>query len=193
MTPREEGGSRGESEFLRTGSFYSHLRRSHSGCLAGLSPVAIAKLGIDDIRIFRSTVCQLPPTEVAKVIIGVQEVRAYIFRTVLDLSYPGANASQCIDGCMPMSAEMTSQRLKLLQDISSSSSMFPESYWISNVTKGDIISSGAEAIVYIGHHRDRAVAVRQFHIVDASALDDSELDNMVKVRTHSTCIRCKPN
>jgi len=79
-----------------------------------------------------------------------------------------------------MDAQSTSQRLKLLQDISSLSGILPDSYWISDITKGKRISSGAEAIVYRGQQGNRTVVVRQFHHAESDI--DSELRNISQVR-----------
>ena len=80
-----------------------------------------------------------------------------------------------------MDEDSTSRRLKLLQDISSSSGLLPESYWVLDVTKGRRISSGGEATVYIGRHRDRAVVVREFHPVDPSEGNRGAPNNLAKV------------
>lgn len=66
-----------------------------------------------------------------------------------------------------MNRKSTVWRLKFLRDICSSSEVFPSSYWVSDVTKGKRIAGGGEASVYIGRHRDHAVAVRQFHTEEA--------------------------
>ena len=73
-----------------------------------------------------------------------------------------------------MDKKSTSQRLKLLQDVSSSSGLFPSSYWVRGVTKRKRISSGGEATVYVGGLHDRTVVIRQFHTEDAP-------DDVVKV------------
>ena len=72
-----------------------------------------------------------------------------------------SDPSKCIDHCS-VGDSSSIQRLKLLQDISSKSGLFPSSYWILNVKKGKRISCGGEANIYVGCHCDRAVVVRQF-------------------------------
>ena len=62
-----------------------------------------------------------------------------------------------------MDAESSSQRLKLLQDISSLSSLFPQPYWISDITKGRRISGGGEATIYCLRDSTAAV-IREFHL-----------------------------
>ena len=61
-----------------------------------------------------------------------------------------------------MCEDAASQRLKLLRDISSDLGCFPKSYEISDVSKGDQISRGGEARLYIGSYRDRTVVIRRF-------------------------------
>ena len=75
-----------------------------------------------------------------------------------------------------MGVGSSTQRLKLLQDISSKSGLFPSSYWILDVKKGERISYGGEANIYVGRHRDRAVVVRQF-------LTEGAPHNLDEVRT----------
>jgi len=82
-----------------------------------------------------------------------------------------------------MEAELTSQRLKLLQDISSSSGLLPKSYWISGVTKGKKIFVGGEATVYLGHRGGEIVVVHEFHPVQSRGLDRSGIECMKKVRS----------
>ena len=84
--------------------------------------------------------------------------------------------------------EVASQRLKLLQDISLSSGIFPESYWVSDVSKGKRVSVGGEATVYLGHHRGEVVIVREFHPVESSGLAEREIERVKKVNPFIACI-----
>ena len=88
---------------------------------------------------------------------------------------------QCIDRC-PMDAESASQRLKLLQDISSASGIFPGSYWTPNIIKDKRIFVGGEATVYAGYHNGEAVVVRVFHPLRSSEPSEAELEYMKGVR-----------
>jgi hypothetical protein len=82
---------------------------------------------------------------------------------------------------------LASQKLKLLQDISSLSGLFPESYWIFKVTKGKKISVGGEATVYLGYHGGKTIVVREFHPVESSGLGEPETERMKKVRSFYCC------
>ena len=76
-----------------------------------------------------------------------------------------------------MDAESCSQLLKLLQDISSLSGLFPRPYWIHDITKGDIISAGGEATIYC--LRDsRTAVIREFRL----PLFTQEAENVKRVR-----------
>ena len=79
-----------------------------------------------------------------------------------------------------MDAESASQRLKLLQDISSSSGIFPGSYWIPNIIKDKRIFVGGEATVFAGYHNGKAVVVRVFHPLNEPS--EAELEYMKGVR-----------
>ena|ERR1700733_14085506 len=87
-----------------------------------------------------------------------------------------------------MGAERASQRLKLLQDISSLSGLFPESYWISDVTKGKKISVGGEATVYLGEHRGEAIAIREFHPLESSGLGALDIGQKVRLLHCTVCL-----
>lgn len=93
-----------------------------------------------------------------------------------------------------MNAESASQRLRLLQDISSWSGLFPASYWISDITKGKKISVGGEATVYLGHHGGEAIVVREFHPVDSESggFDEARVERMKKARPFHCCTHCFP-
>jgi hypothetical protein len=80
-----------------------------------------------------------------------------------------------------MDAELSSERLKLLQDLCSSSGHFPDSYWIDGVTKGRRISAGGEATVYMARRRDHAVVVREFHPIDGEEWNEPEAQSVKKV------------
>lgn len=75
---------------------------------------------------------------------------------------------QCIDGCS-IDAIQTSERLQLLVDLSSSSGLFPEAYWITGVTKEEHITD-KDVTVYRGRQLDRVVIVRE-HRLGGSVTD----------------------
>ena len=85
--------------------------------------------------------------------------------------------------------ELVSKRLKLLQDVSSSSGIFPEPYWVSDVSKGKKISVGGEATIYLGHHRGEVIIVREFHPVESIGLGP-EIERVKKVSSFIACIIC---
>ncbi|KAF8307624.1 hypothetical protein DL93DRAFT_1998562 [Clavulina sp. PMI_390] len=73
------------------------------------------------------------------------------------------NAVQgCIDNC-PLEPDVTSLRLRFLQDICSLSGVVPTGYWVTSVSIGRRIASGGEATIYRAKYRDSLVAVREFH------------------------------
>ena len=51
--------------------FPSHFQTSHSIYLGGVEFIPNV---INDMRLFRSAVCQLPPNDIAEIISGIQEV-----------------------------------------------------------------------------------------------------------------------
>src|ERR1700733_129892 len=93
---------------------------------------------------------------------------------------------KCIDGCA-MDAESSSKRLKLLQDISSLSGLFPRQYWISDITKGDRISGGGEATIHCLRDSTTAV-IREFHL----PLRIREAENVKRVRSFDLLHRLRP-
>ena len=161
MTAREERFCESSESFL------SHLEDFHPTCLDDVNHIPIVT---KDMQVFRSVVCGLPQAEVKQVISCVQEVCCthQMIRPPYELVLTSicSHASKCIDHC-PMGRNSMSQGLKLLQDFSSSSGLLPDSYWIDYVTGGDRISFGGEASVHVGRHRDRAVAIRRFHVTTA--------------------------
>jgi len=147
--------SRTEEDSPNSTSVLRHLYHSHSACFAS---GALSQPSLDS-QIFRESVIHLSKSDIAKVVSGIQA---------------------CIDDCS-MVPESASTRLKLLQDISTSSGVFPENYWISPVTKGERISNGAEATVYLGRHRRKAIVVREFHTEDWSGSREAEIEDVKKV------------
>ena len=136
-----------------------HLCYFHPGCSDNANT---KQYDSGDTKIYRESVIRLPRDEIAKVITGIQEVQLY---SLLFQQCPliNGNSFQCINDCL-MDAESSSQRLKLLQDISCNSGLLPRPYWISNITKGDMISGGGEATIYMGCHCSTAVVIREFHL-----------------------------
>jgi len=118
--------------------FLPHLEHFHSACLGGVDRIPNV---MNDMEKFHSAVLRLPQTDAVKVISCIQE---------------------CIDH-HSMSRNAASQRLKLLRDISSDLNCFPKSYEISDVSTGNELSSGGEARLYVGSHRDQTVVIRRFH------------------------------
>jgi len=78
-----------------------------------------------------------------------------------------------------MDATWTGERLQLLVDLSSSSGLFPEVYWMTGVAKEECIAYGDEVNVYRGRHSGRAVAVREHR---ASRSELYEVQQTMKVQ-----------
>jgi hypothetical protein len=167
-----------------------HLCRVHSACFIDRG---FSRHDLDDVKIFRECILRLPRVEIAQIVTAIQTV---CYRG-LDNQLPGLPVFdgtrlfkfehfQCIDGC-PVDAESASEKLKLLQDITSSSGLFPGSYWISGITKGKRISVGGEATVSLGHHRSKAIVVREFHPVELSGFGGPEIERMKQVRPFHCC------
>jgi hypothetical protein len=135
---------------------------------SNVNSIAVA---LDDTGSFRSAVERLPLANKAKIITGVQMVRIPINRVPFPVFKAFAFA-QCIDNCL-MDAAWTGERLQLLVDLSSSSGLFPEAYWMTGVAKEECIAYGDEVHVYRGRHSGRAVAVRE-HRVSRSELYDPQ-------------------
>ena len=159
MAARKEGLCDSLSHFL------PHLELSHSACLGGVNRIPNV---MNDMGKFHLAVLRLPETDAVKVISCIQEVRCPRqmippqLRTGTHINLSDACRSKCIDHCS-MCEDAASQRLKLLRDISSDLGCFPKSYKISDVSKGDEISSGGEARLYVSSYRDRTVVIRRFH------------------------------
>jgi len=168
-----------------------HLYRIHPVCFTNR---AFSEDEFDDVRVFRESIIRLPEREIASIVTVIQKVRHHVSDNLLFV-FNGTHLFkltpfQCINGCS-MEGELTSQRLKLLQDISSSSGLLPESYWISGVSKGKKIFVGGEATVYLGHRGGEVVVVREFHPVQSGGLDKSEIERM-KVCSFHCCMICSP-
>jgi len=121
--------------------------------------VASVELALDDVRLFRSKILLLLRAETSRVITGVQE---------------------CLDNCFA-DGEARSEKLKLLQDMCSLSGQFPETYWLTDVTKGNLISRGGEATVYKGGQNDRPVVVRQLHTISLGEEEEPANKQLTKV------------
>lgn len=161
-----------------------HLYVNHSEYFTFLSPTSVTslELALDDVRLFRSNLLLLSPIETAPVITSIQEVRhtfceARVVHTGLFTSYCFA---QCLDNCVA-DGEARSEKLKLLQDICSLSGQFPETYWLTDVTKGNLISRGGEASVYKGGQGDRTVVVRQLHTISLGEDEQPGNKKLMKV------------
>jgi len=139
---------------------------------------------------FRENILQLPKSKIAGIVTTIQKV--LILLTLCDLkpSLTQIHAFQCIDTCLMDTIELASKRLKLLQDISSSSGIFPEPYWVSDISKGKRISVGGEATIYLGHRQGEVIIVREFHPVESSGLTKPEIERMKKVSPFIVCIIC---
>jgi len=68
---------------------------------------------------------------------------------------------------------------------------FPESYWISGVTKGKKISVGGEATVYLGEYRGETIAIREFHPLESSGPGGPDTaSERVKIQKKVRLFRC---
>ena len=167
-----------------------HLYLIHPECFAGC---AFSQEDLEEIKKFRERIIRLPKDDILKIVTGIQTVRYHVSQNLfLVCDSPHRckfEQCQCIDGCS-IDPESASQRLKLLQDVSTASSLFPKSYWISDVTKGKRISAGGEATVYLGHHIGQTVVIREFHFVELDEFDGSEIERMATVRSLHCCTIC---
>ena len=93
-------------------------------------------------------------------------------------------SAQCIDTCF-MDIVQAKERLQLLVDLSSSSGLFPEAYWISDVTKEECIVDGGEVTVYRGHHLGHVVAVREHRASGSATRQYCETERQMKVQFDS--------
>jgi hypothetical protein len=163
---------------IRASDLPLHLKLSHPRCLANVDQHAL--LGG---QISRSSILRLSQSDITTLVTGIQSVCAYLLNNFFIYSphLTVCGVPQCIDECL-MDADLTSQRLKLLQDVSSSSGLLPRPYWISDVTKGKRISVGGEATVYLGLHSGETVVVREFHPVAPGTLSTPAIEHTKKVR-----------
>lgn len=164
--------------------FPRHLYVNHPEYFTSLSPTSVAsvELALDDVRLFRSNILLLPRAETGRVITGVQEVCPVCCQDMSSTFelFLSCHSIQCLDSCFT-DGEARSEKLKLLQDICSLSGQFPETYWLTDVTKGNLISRGGEATVYKGGQNDRTVVVRQLHTISLGEEEEPANKQLMKV------------
>ena len=168
-----------------------HLYADHSEYFTSLSPASVAsmELALDDIRLFRSNLLLLSHSETLRVITGIQDVCHDLCR---DMSFTlklltSCLFVQCLDNC-PADRQVWSEKLKLLQDIYPLSRQFPETYWLTDIAKGSLISRGGEATVYKGVQGNRLVVVRQLHTALLGGEEDPENQTLMKVSKNDSLI-----
>ncbi|KAF8304819.1 hypothetical protein DL93DRAFT_414575 [Clavulina sp. PMI_390] len=94
------------------------------------------------------------------------------------------NTQNCIDACQlpPATAAL---RLRLLQDLCSISGVLPKPYWMTEVSKGRPIGSGAEATTYKGRRLGVTVVVREFRYFGHDRWAGNEGKSVPQVRPTS--------
>ena len=94
----QEGGAHGSPS-----SFLSHLEHFHPTCLHGVNHIPNV---MNDMRIFRSTVCGLPQDEIVNIVSCIQEV-SRLPRIILP--QPSLMLASIVPDVHPLSASITAR------------------------------------------------------------------------------------